>query len=224
MELICENVYVLRHPLKVMGCQLGRVATVIRLSTGRTLIHSTASFSEAETESIRGIGQPGWLLEATNFHDTTALEGRAAFPEIPYLVPEGFPGASSLKSTAIEEGSAALDGEIEILKIRGIPKLNEYAVFHAPSRTLILADLLFNLPDSVGGWTKWIMRSAARIKQFPGQSAYFRHFIEDEPAYRESVRKLADLDFDRIIFGHGEPAVDGSRTQFETALKDALRD
>lgn len=220
MELLDENIYVLRYPLKVARCNLGRVVTVIRLQSGQTLVHSTAPFGDREIHSIRGIGEPGWLLEATNFHDTTAAAGRAAFPEIPYLVPEGFPKATSLDASTISTGASALSEELEFIKIEGIPKLNEHAVFHKPSRTLILADLLFNLPENAGAWTRWVLKTAARIRQFPGQSAYFRHFIKDEAAYQESLQKLAALDFEKIIFGHGTPIVDQAKSKFQTALKD----
>ena len=224
MELLDENIYVLRYPLKVMSCSLGRVVTVIRTQSGKTLIHSTAPFSEEEIKSIRQIGKPGWLLEATNFHDTNAPAGRAAFQGIPYLVPEGFPKADSLEALTIEAGTAGLDEEFKFIKIEGIPKLNEHAVFHVPSRTLILADLIFNLPESVGGWTKWLLKTASRIDQFPGQSAYFRHFIEDQSAYQKSIRKLALLDFNKIIFGHGEPIIDQAKEKFVGVLKEELTD
>lgn len=223
MELLTENIYVLRLPLKVMSCNLGKVVTVIRLQTGKTLIHSTAKFSTRELAAIRQIGDPGWLVEATNFHDTAAAAGRFLFPDIPYLIPEGFPRAHALDATIITNGASALEDEFEVIRIEGMPKLNEHAVFHRPTQTLILADLLFNLPDTMGDWTKWLLKKAAGLTEFPGQSAYFRHFIKDEAAYRKSIQQLAALDFNKIIVGHGEPIVDHAKAKFETVLKEALQ-
>ncbi len=66
-----------------------------------------------------------------------------AFPSSTYLVPQGFPGAENLSAQTLNSAPAGWEGELERLKIGGIPKLQEHAMFHVPSRTLIVADLLF---------------------------------------------------------------------------------
>jgi hypothetical protein len=40
--------------------------------------------------TIRALGEPAWLADGTLRHDTFVKEGRAAFPGMPYLAPEGF--------------------------------------------------------------------------------------------------------------------------------------
>ena len=48
LELLDENVYLQRHPLKLAGCCMGRMVTVIRLASGKLIIHSTANTPSAE--------------------------------------------------------------------------------------------------------------------------------------------------------------------------------
>ena len=80
---------------------MGRVVTLLRLESGKVVIHSTAEITQEQVEEIRELGEPGWLVEATCFHDTCAKEGRKAFPDIPYLVPPGFKGADALEAISI---------------------------------------------------------------------------------------------------------------------------
>lgn len=217
VETITENVYLQTHDLSIMGCKMGRNVTVITLQSGNTLIHSTADFSELHIAEIRELGEPGLLFEATNFHDTSAMAGRISFPKIPYLVPQGFPAADKLDATEIDSFEFA-DDEVEVIKIQGIPKLNEICVFHRPSGTLIIADLFFNLPDDVGNWTKWFLKTAMKIKSYPGQSAFFQRYVEDEAAYRDSLDQIMELDFKTIIPGHGTPILNDAKAAFKSVL------
>ncbi len=57
--------------------------TLIRLRSGKLVIHSTAPFTPEDVAAIRALGEPGWLLDGILRHDTFANEGREAFPGIP---------------------------------------------------------------------------------------------------------------------------------------------
>ncbi len=75
MIRVAENIWLLKYPLPVLGNHLGRTVTVVRLASGRLVIHSTAPFSAGDIQRIRELGEPGWLLDATLFHDSFAKEG-----------------------------------------------------------------------------------------------------------------------------------------------------
>ena len=98
---LAENLWLLVYPLKVLGADVRRNVTLIRLRTGQLVIHSTAPFTPGDVAAIRALGEPGWLLEGVLRHDTFARQGRAAFPEIPYLAPEGFSEAVGFPTTPI---------------------------------------------------------------------------------------------------------------------------
>jgi len=216
IDTIGPNIFLQKHPLSMMGCKLGKVVTIIKLESGKTVIHSTASFSKSDIGEIRDLGEPEFLLVASNFHDTYANAGRNAFPDIPYFVPANFPNSQTLGATGISEFKG--EDELKIIEIKGMPKLNEFAIFHRPSKTLIIADLIFNLSDSVGAWTKWFLKTTVKLDSFPGQSAFLRRFIEDEAAYRESLAEIAELDFEKIIVGHGEPVIADAKAVFKRVL------
>ena len=219
MESPAENVFLQRHPLSLVGCQMGRTVTVLRLTGGRLLIHSTADFSDEDIAAIRGLGEPAWLLEATNFHDTLARHGRAAFSGIPYLVPPGFAAADALGAQAISSAADEWGDEIEVIELDGMPKIREHVLFHRPSKTLIVADLMFNLAPSASAWTKLFLRATAGLNHFPGTSRLFRFCIKDREAFRESLHRITALDFERVVVAHGEAITTEAKPRFLAALE-----
>jgi len=205
MNELAPDLYLQCHPLSLLGCQLGRNVTVIRLRSGKLIIHSTAPFTKVNLKEIKELGEPAWLLEATCFHDTYAKDARAVFPEIEYLVPSGFPATDQLQAQIMEQTPKEWDDEFQVIPLKGIPRLNEFACFHSPSKTLIVADLVFNLPPTVNWWTRSFFRLVSGIGTEPAMSRLFRGLVRDRQAFSESIAALLELDFERVIVAHGEP-------------------
>jgi hypothetical protein len=220
---LSENIFLQRHPLSLMGCQFGRNVTVIRLASGKLIIHSTADFTSTDVDAIRELGEPGWLIEATLYHDTLAKQGRAAFPDVDYLVPSRFPLADSLKATPLQPDAlpAEWGDEVRLIAIEGAPKLSEIALFHRPSKTLVLADLLFNLPPTASRWSRFFLRVMSGIKKYPGMSRLLNFCIRDREAFQNSIRQLAALDFERIVVAHGDPIEIDAKDKFLDTIKMA---
>jgi hypothetical protein len=204
VEQIAENVWTLDFQKKLLGVEIGRVVTLLRLRDGRLVIHSTAPFTPDDLAQIHSLGEPAWLLDVTRFHDSFATQGRAAFPTIPYLVPEGFANAEKLSATSLDAAPLEWEGELRVRRIDGMPKVQEHAVLHVPSRTLIVADLMFNFPESASWWTKLFARRVMKLPNLSGMSPFFRSMIRDRAAFHQSLNEIFTWDFDRIIVGHGE--------------------
>jgi hypothetical protein len=220
MQQIAENVYEVTYPLSLIGAQLGRRVTIIRLASGKLIIHSTGPFSGQDIGAIKALGAPAWLIDVTLNHDTFADIGRAAFPEVPYGVPDGFIHIDgerfSLNTPPPEWGD-----EFQIREVEGMPRVREYACFHSPSRTLIIADLVFNF-ECCSAWTRQFFRWAGGIKEYPGMSRLFRAMIKDRTAFNRSIEKILAWDFDRLVVAHGQTIVTGTRPRLIRALETAL--
>ena len=80
MHQVAPGIWTLHYPLSVLGTNHGRTVTVIRLDSGKLLIHSMAPFSPEDIAAIRAQGEPAWLAEVMLFHDTYAAQGRGAAP------------------------------------------------------------------------------------------------------------------------------------------------
>jgi hypothetical protein len=110
--------------------------------------------------------------------------------------------------------------ELKILRLDGNPSMKEHVVFHPLSRTLIVADLLFNFGPDTPGWTRFLLRGAVGARHHPGMSRRFRMAIKDKAAFQRSADALLAWDFDRIIVGHGETIETDGKRRLSRALKE----
>lgn len=221
MKAIAENLWLLQYPLSVLGTQHGRNVTLIRLRSGTTILHSMAPFTATDLALIRSVGAPGWLVESMLLHDTYAKEGREAFPGLPFLAPPGFSEVVKFPTLPLLPTPLEWGDEVAVLPIEGAPMLKEHAFLHRPSRTLIVADLIFNFDPAERGWDRFFHRHIAGFKRYPGMSRIFRFCIKDKAAFKASIATILAQDFDRIIVGHGEIIETGGQALLQRGLQDA---
>ncbi len=215
---VAENLWVLQYPLRFLGMSIGRTVTVIRLANGRLVIHSTAPFTAADIVAIRAVGEPGWLLDATLFHDSFAKEGCRSFERVPYLAPPGFKSVSDVQTRALVPPPTEWDGELDVVALAGMPKVQEHLLYHRASRTLIVCDCLFNFGESVSAWRRFFGRHVMGLRNGVGMSLFFRLMIKDRAAFEESLRPVLGWDFDRIIVAHGEIIVSDAKERVSELL------
>ena len=79
-QQIAPDVLLMSFPWRALGIDFKRTVTLLRLSDGRVVVHSTAKFTDEDIAAIRRFGEPAWLIDATLMHDTFAKEGRARLP------------------------------------------------------------------------------------------------------------------------------------------------
>jgi hypothetical protein len=217
MQQVAENLWIMEFPLSLMGGHQGRVVTIIRLASGELIIHSTGPFSQADVAEISSLGTPGWMVDSMLRHDTFAKNGLAAFPNIPYLAPEGFAEAAHVDCQPLLPMPSAWAPEIDVLLIDGMPKVREHVFLHVPSRTLIVADLVFNFHAS-SGWTSFMRRILMGVQLNPDSARLYPVQIHDRDAYDASVRELFTWDFDRIIVGHNAIVETGGKEGLKRGL------
>ncbi|CAN5769539.1 hypothetical protein BH20VER1_BH20VER1_29900 [soil metagenome] len=218
MQQLAEDLWTLDFPKRLLGVAIGRVVTLIRLRDGRVVIHSTAPFTPDDVARIQSLGELAWMMDVTKFHDSFAQEGRAAFPSITYLVPEGFPKTEQLRARSLDAVPLEWEGELRVRRIDGMPGVQEHVLLHVTSRTLIVADLLFNFTRTSSGWTKLFARHVMRLKNLSGMSLFFRSMIRDRTAFHRSLNEVLTWDFERVIVGHGEPIESGAREQLAAVV------
>lgn len=203
MMRLADNIWLFSYPLIALGVDLRRNVTVIRLDSGRLVIHSTARFTEADATQIRGLGEPGWLVEGMIDHDTFSKEGRTAFPNIPFLAPVGFRDRVDFEVGSLDAASSAWLPELEVIRIDGAPKMAEHVFFHHPSGTLIVRDLLLHFPEPPSLWSKLLLNLALGFHPAPGFSKRLKMAIDDRFAFSASLEKILALPIRRIVPGHG---------------------
>lgn len=223
MQALAENLWIMHFPMRALGMELGRTVTLIGLRSGELALHSTAPFTRADVEEISAIGQPDFLIEATLFHDTFAATARKMFPDAMYLAPEGFSHLTTVPTSSLATPPDSWKGELEVLRLEGMPKIEEHVFFHRPSRTLIVADLIFNFGQDATTWTRFLFRWLSGITDYPGMSRLFRSMIRDREAFARSTQQMMRWDFDRVIVGHGDIIeTNGKRAMVAALAKSGL--
>jgi hypothetical protein len=87
--------------------------------------------------------------------------------------------------------------------------------FHRPSRSAIFTDLVFNVPADFKA--AWIFYTVVGARGRFGPHRLVRQTIRDRKAARESVAKILEWDFDRVIVTHGDVLESGGRKKFADA-------
>lgn len=217
---LAPNLWLMPFPLKALGVDLHRNVSLIRLESGKLIVHSTAPFSESDVAAIKALGNPEWLVDSLLRHDTFAKEGRAAFPEARYFAPPGFSTLAGIATENLVSPPSEWAGEIEVAAIDGAPDFGEVVMLHQASRTLIVADLVINFERPAGLWARLLLLLATvGGRHQPGFTRPFKHAIKDFAAFKKSIDRVLAWDFDRIIVGHGEPIETGGREKLRKTVE-----
>jgi hypothetical protein len=220
MQKLAENLWIMRFPVKTLGADLGRTTTLIGLRSGELILHSTAPFSAADVTEIAELGQPDAMIEATLFHDTFATSAHKLFPNAKFFAPEDFSKLTWVPTDSLAATPELWRGELDVLRLEGIPKLQEHVFFHSSSRTLIVADLVFNFGPSASAWTRFLFRWVSGIKQYPAMSRLFRAQIREPKAFAGSIARMMQWNFDRVIVGHGDVIESDGKAKLAHALAE----
>ena len=110
---------------------------------------------------------------------------------------------------------------MKVARLEGVPSMEEHAVFHAPSRTLIVADLLFNFGGEASWWTHLLAIVAVGREHHPGISRSFAFTLKDRAAFERSLGVVMAWDFDRVVVGHGATIERDGKQRLADALQRA---
>jgi hypothetical protein len=205
LNKVTENVWEVVAPLKLPGLRMDHRMTVLRLAGGELLVHSPVEYSKELGRAIQEIGTVKWFVAPSRFHDMYWPQWFSAFPRTRFVAVRGLKEDHSELpfSDVLEAGAGFWNEEVVALPVRGVPKLNEVALLHSPSRSLIVADLLFNIDVGAQNLFGRLFLKANGIYGGPGISRIFRSHIKDKAAFQESLREIQGRAFERIVLGHG---------------------
>lgn len=211
------------RPLKLAGLPVGRRACVARNAAGRLVVFSPLRGSPRNIAALRELGDVAAFVVPSRFHDLFFPDYFEAFPGARFLGNRGVIAEHPnwpLHEIAADTPELAGFGS---LLLAGMPKMDEQIFLHRASRTLIVADALFNVPPPAGLLARLVGSLADIGGGVPRQSRFGRINVKDRAAFTAALREIATWDFDRIVPGHGEVVErDGARVWREAfpALAD----
>ncbi len=214
---IAEGVWVYDQPLRLTGILIGHRVTVIRLPDGGLWVHSPTKLTVPFKSDLDSLGAVKHIVAPCCFHDLYLEQYNNEYPS---ALLYGAPGLAerhprvNFDSVLSSEPPLNWGGVIDQTFIAGMPRQNEYAFLHKPSRALIIADLVFNIHFRKRLIDRLFFK-AYRLYGKLGTSILYRFLIKDREAFIASIQSLLDWDFERIIVGHGDIV--------ETEAKEKLR-
>lgn len=224
-EFVPGQVRLAEMPFSRLGFDVGARMTVIPLTDGSLFIHSPIALTPEMKREVDALGPVRHLVAPSGMHSMHLAEWVDAYPDAqPYVAPAlrdkvKLTRKPELLSDAVP---AAWADVIEQTTVRGSSLYDEVDFFHRPSRTLILTDLCFNIPEN----SSWSTRAWAAGLGVLGHLSSSRSFIitmRDRPAARGTIERILEWDFDGVIISHGEPVPRDGKASFRRAFSWLLR-
>lgn len=220
LEQLDDDLWVARRPLRLVVGDVGARMTVVRLPGRELLVHSPVPLDGATRAALDDLGRVRWIVGPCKVHHFSLAEYAAAYPDAALLAAPGLAEKRrDLRFAHVLHDDVTLpfDATLPRKTFEGVPILNEVVFLHAPSRTLILTDLAFNLPAGARNEARlfhWLVGATGKF----GPHRVVRLGIRDRAAAARSRDAILRWDFDRIIVSHGEVLASGGKDAFRRAF------
>ena len=223
----------------------------VKLATGSLAIFSPVSLTPDVRETVQSLGGDVRYIAAPDLqHHLHVTAWKEAYPQAQILGPEGLwekrQKSPEFKDTPFDhvfkkDGSprtisAEFDAEFDHEYVHGHGS-RELVFLHRPTRTVIEADLLFNLPaneqyskaeeGSTGNFlTRLVLPMLSTQAPAIGQRRFAWWILSsnDRHSFSQSVRRINQWDFDRLIPCHGDVIETGAKSIFQDVMAWFLRE
>ncbi|KAI0313890.1 hypothetical protein OF83DRAFT_1165416 [Amylostereum chailletii] len=228
--------------------RIGGRSTAIKMADGGVWVLASTPLDEETKKTIDNLGPVKWIIGADDVHHLFLGEFQKAYPDAKLVAVEG----SVKKHPELKwhgywtdekrEQEFGFDTEFKSCYFPGFR--NKDVVFvHVPSKTLITADLLFNLPCIEQYTYSWFPSGVPFLNWFlptmsPESPAHQKFLLQaakkggyeranvlwELRAMKRDAKTVADWDFDRIIMCHGEVIETGGNKAWRSAYRLILED
>jgi hypothetical protein len=202
---IADGLWMEARRLRFAGVETGTRMTVVRLADAGLFVHSPVSLDRGTREAVDALGYVKAIVAPCRFHHLYVGEWIQAYPD---AVACACPGLEKKRRDLTwhrvlgDEPEEEWRGEIEQVFFGARSLENEIVFFHRPSRTLLCADLIFNLADHPSRLTRVVARLIGNRK--PGTTLLERVLIRDRAAAREQVDRMLAWNANGIVLAHGD--------------------
>jgi len=204
LQVFAEDIWIADGAIvRAYGFPFNTRMILVRLRNGDLWINSPVEASADEMNRVEEIGPVKHLVSPTPMHDWRLAGWSTHFPAAKVW------RADELGDDAPDEWSSDLDQAV----LRGSRVLNEVEFLHRRSRTLIFGDFIQKYPPRPG---KHALNTFLKflVPANGGVPIDIRlSFTGKKRVGRESLERVLQWDFDRVILAHG-PALDHDAKAF----------
>jgi hypothetical protein len=192
--------------------------TVVRLDDGALALISPIPLGDAMARELAGLGRVRYLVAPNLLHHLHLGPAAERYPEAKVMGPAGLAAKKpGLAIAPLDLETGPFVGALSAITVEGAPKFGETAFFHAPSRTLIVADLVFNV-EKPPSWKTTMLLWTTGTRGKLAQSRVWSFAVADKPAAAASSQRILEWDFDRLIVAHGDVIPTGAKDRVAAVM------
>lgn len=205
LQPITEGLWSATRPLRFFGLETGTRMTVVRLAGGGLFVHSPVGLDPGLRAAVDALGPVAAIVAPSRFHHLYVGEWRTAYPQAILCCCPGL----ETKRTDVAWDRVLGDtpepewrGDLEQVFFGARSLENEVVFFHRATRTIVLADAIFNFgthPSALTRLVGWLLGGSA-----PGTTWVERLLIRDRAGARAQVDRMLAWNAERIVCAHGD--------------------
>ncbi|KAK0232161.1 hypothetical protein EDD85DRAFT_102099 [Armillaria nabsnona] len=227
---VTKDVWTFSKPFSRMGMPFGGRSTAIKLQNGGVWVLASTPLDDETRTKLNELGPVQYIIGADAVHHLFLTEFKTAYPHAKLIAPEDaikkyddkdlkFDGAWGLDAPDTKYG---FEDEIKHCYFSGFIN-KDVAFLHEPSKSMIQADLLLNLPGTEQYSKSDTSGKVPIIGSLGPQSWLHPRFIWSMGMDKEAMKKAANTvngwDFHRIIPCHGDVIEKDAKQAWKDAYK-----
>ncbi|KAJ3732564.1 hypothetical protein DFJ43DRAFT_1073185 [Lentinula guzmanii] len=231
---VAKDVWIFSRPFSRFGIfPVGGRSTAVKMRNGNLWVLASTPLDSETKVKLDELGPVKYIIGADAVHHLFLSDFKKAYPEAKVVAPKAaiervadkglkFDGAWGSDPEGTQYG---FEEDIQHCYFSGFAN-KDVAFFHPASKSMIQADLLFNLPPTEQ-YSK--SKSSGRLP-FVGNFGPFSWFHskfasamgEDNEQMKRHVKIVASWDFERMIPCHGDVIEDRAKDAWKAAYKAYL--
>ncbi|EER41355.1 hypothetical protein I7I53_00670 [Histoplasma capsulatum var. duboisii H88] len=227
--------------------RIGGRCTIVRLQNGPLAVFSPVALTQGARDAVNSLGgNVKYIIAPDMEHHIFLTPWKEAYPDAQIIAPEGLQEKREKKPetkgivfdhifTAVNKGDFKVSDEFhadfDVEYVNSHPG-RDIVLLHKSSKTLIEADLIFNLPATEqfsksgesatkGILTKIISTLQSTKPPAKGQKRLIWYLLSarDRKGFAQSVATIDGWNFDRIIPCHGDIIENGGKEIFRNLFE-----
>ncbi|KAF7323745.1 hypothetical protein MKEN_00595500 [Mycena kentingensis (nom. inval.)] len=229
---VTPDITIFSKPFTMLGfLPWGGRSTAVKLSTGDVWVLASTPLTPDTKSTIDAMGPVRWIIAADAVHHLYLHEFKKAYPQAKVIGVEALITKKAKgKKDAVEFDGAygkdpantkyGFEDEIYACYFSGFAN-KDVAFLHAATKTLIVADLLFNLPGNEQYSKSTLKPRVPLIGTLGPYGALHKHFVwgtgKDKKAMAKDAQTVLDWAPERVIMCHGDVIEEDATKAWATA-------
>lgn len=200
--------------------------TAVRLEDGSMLLHSPTRFSSGLRQALEAIGPIRHLVAPNSAHWMFAKAWQDAVADARLYAAPGLRERGPVQRAGLridevltDVPPAAWGGAFEQVVVPGGVGFREVAMFHVPSRTVLMTDLVQNFEPRKLPWLlrplAWLLGNTSPASRAP---AHLRAVVGGATGAAAAARRVVAWRPERILVTHGAPIVTDATERLRRSL------